>query len=328
VANLQPVACAGVTISSATLHNYEEVERLGVKIGDWVVIQRAGDVIPQVVQVLTSKRTGKERPIAPPRKCPVCRGLIAKEKDEAVAYRCINPSCPAQLARSVLHFGSRPAMDIEGLGDVVVEQLVGGRLIRSAADLYGLREAQLLALPLFAQQKAQNLLASIQASRARGLAQLLYGLGIRHVGERAARDLAERFGSMSRLMQADAEALEAIPGVGPVVAEAVVQFFRQPATRALIKHLEAAGVTMTQEARRGPQPLARRTFVFTGELTGMSRAEAEALVRSLGAQAASSVSRKTSYVVVGEAPGSKADKAKQLGVKIIDETQFKKLIGR
>lgn len=328
VASLKPVACAGVTISSATLHNYDEVDRLGVKIGDWVVIQRAGDVIPQVVSVITSKRTGKERAIKPPSTCPVCHGIIAKEKEEEVAFRCINPSCQAQLVRSLLHFGSRTAMDIEGLGEVVVEQLVSQKLIRDAADLYRLTEADLLKIPLFAQKKAQNVLEMIRTSRTRGLARLLYGLGIRHVGERAARDLAERFGSMSRLMQADLAALEAVPGIGPVVAQALVQFFRQPTTRTLMRRLEAAGLKMTEERRIGPRPLAKMVFVFTGELSSMSRAEAESLVQTLGGTTSSSVSRKTSYVVAGDSPGSKFDKAKQLGVNIIDEAQFKKLLQR
>ena len=328
VASLEPVSCAGVTISSATLHNYDEVDRLGVKIGDWVVIQRAGDVIPQVVKVIASKRTGTERPITPPATCPECHGTIAKDREEEVAFRCINPSCPAQLVRSLLHFGSRTAMDIEGLGDVVIEQLVSQQMIRDAADLYRLTEADLLKIPLFAQKKAQNVLEMIRTSRTRGLARLLYGLGIRHVGERAARDLAERFGSMSRLMQADQATLEAVPGIGPVVAGALVQFFRQPATRTLISRLKAAGLKMTEDRRAGPQPLAKMTFVFSGELSSLSRDEAESLVRTLGGSASSSVSRKTSYVVVGDSPGSKCDKAKQLGVRIIDEAQFKKLIER
>ncbi|PIQ84589.1 MAG: DNA ligase (NAD(+)) LigA [Candidatus Omnitrophica bacterium CG11_big_fil_rev_8_21_14_0_20_63_9] len=325
VASLKPVACAGVTISSATLHNYDEIDRLGVRIGDWVLIQRAGDVIPQVIKAIDSRRTGKERAVKPPSKCPACGGMIIREQDE-VAYRCINPSCPAQLAREVTHFGSREAMDIEGLGEVVVEQLVAQRMIRDAADVYRLAERQLLTLPLFAERKAQKLLEAIRASRDRGLGRLLYGLGIHHVGERAARDLAEHFGSMERLAAADRDALEQVPGVGPVVAESVAQFFHHPETCKLIDKLSAAGVRMTEARRRGPQPLAGQTFVFTGELETMSRAEAEGLVRQLGAKAGSSVSKLTSYVVVGEAPGSKFEKAKQLGVKILNETQFRKLL--
>ncbi len=326
VASLKPVACGGVTISSATLHNYDEVERLGVKVGDWVIVQRAGEVIPQVVQVIESKRTGNERLIHPPARCPTCRGPILKEKEGDVAYRCRNSSCPAQVVRLVLHFGSREAMDIEGLGDAVVEQLVSRGLIRDAADLYQLTERQLLDLEFFAEKKAQNLLEAIHRSKSRGLARLLYGLGIHHVGEAAARDVAEQFGSLAKLIQAETEVLEQVSGIGPVVGEAMVQFFRQPATRRLIKKLEAAGVVMTQARQRGPQPLANMTFVFTGELSGMSRTQAESLVRRLGGLASSSVSTLTTYVVAGSAPGSKLEQAKRLGVKILDEAQFRRLV--
>ena len=326
VASLTPVACGGVTISSATLHNYDEVERLGVKIGDWVVIQRAGEVIPQVVKVIESRRTGKERAVKPPARCPECGGTVAKGKEEEVAYRCISPSCPAQLVRSLIHFGSRNAMDIEGLGDVVVEQLVSQRLLHDAAALYRLTEQELLRLPLFKEKKAQKLLDAIRASKTRGLARLLYGLGLRHVGERSALDLAEHFGSMGRLMDAGEERLGEVSGIGPVVAASIVAFFRQPSARALIKTLDAAGVVMTEPRREGPQPLARMTFVLTGELSSMSRPQAEALIRQLGGQASSSVSRLTTYVVAGSAPGSKLAAAKKLGVRILDEVAFRKLI--
>lgn len=325
VASLKPVTCGGVTISSATLHNFDEIRRLGVHIGDWVMIQRAGDVIPQVTKVIESRRTGQERPISPPSMCPACGSTIIKEPEE-VAYRCINPSCAAQLAREVAHFGSREAMDIEGLGEVVVEQLIAQRIIHDVADVYRLTERQLLALPLFAERKAQKLLGAIRVSRDRGLARLLYGLGIHHVGEKAARDLAEHFGGIERLMEAERDELEVVPGIGPVVAGAVTQFFDQPQTHTLIEKFTAAGVRMTEARRHGPQPLAGRTFVFTGALTTMSRTEAEELVRQLGAQAGSRVGPLTSYVVAGEAPGSKIERAKQLGVTILNETQFRKLI--
>lgn len=325
VATLAPVACGGVTISSATLHNYDEIRRLKLRINDWVLIQRAGEVIPQVIKVIESKRTGKERAIKPPARCPECRGAITREKDE-VAYRCINPSCPAQLVREVLHFGSRTAMDIEGLGEAVVEELVGQGLIRDVAGVYRLIEADVLKMPLFAEKKAQKLLEAIRASRARGLARVLYGLGIRHVGEKAAMDLAQQFHSMARIMKATREELEGVSGIGPVVAESVVQFFAQPHARALISQLEAAGVKMTEDRPRGPTPLAGMTFVFTGELSALSRVQAEALVKQLGGRASSSVSRETTYVVVGETPGSKFKKAKQLGVQTIDEAQFRKLV--
>ncbi|MBI4343834.1 MAG: NAD-dependent DNA ligase LigA [Candidatus Omnitrophica bacterium] len=326
VAKLKPVACAGVTISSATLHNYDEVARLGVRVGDWVVIKRAGDVIPQVVKVLESRRHGKERRIAPPSRCPACRGEVTKEKEDEVAYRCLNPSCPAQLIRTILHFGSREAMDIEGLGEAVVVQLIERRLIKDAADLYRLAAKDLRALELFAEKKAQNLVDAIAASRPRGLARLLYGLGIRHVGEKIAQLLAEHFGSMARLARAKAEELESLQEIGPVLAAAVAAYFRHPGTRKLLERLEAAGVKMTEEAARGPRPLAGQTFVFTGELLAMTRAQAEALVRRLGGKTASSVSRLTTHVVAGQAPGSKFNKAKQLGVKILDEAAFRRMM--
>ncbi len=327
VAGLSPISCGGVTISSATLHNYDEVRRLGVRVGDWVVIQRSGDVIPQVISVLERRRTGTERAIKPPAACRECGGTIAKEKEEAVAYRCLNPSCPAQFVRSMLHFGSRAAMDIEGLGDMVVEALVGQRLIHDAADLYRLTAKELLALPLFAEKRAENLLATIRESRGRGMSRLLYAIGIRHVGEKAALDLADRFGSMARLMQAPRAQLEAVSGIGPVVAESLMRYFRQPQARALINELEEAGVTMTQPRDSAlPQPLTGITVVFTGELSGMSRSEAEALVRRLGGRASSSVSRKTSFVVAGGSSGSKLEQAKTLGVKILHEAAFKQLI--
>jgi DNA ligase (NAD+) len=327
VAELAPVSCGGVMISSATLHNYDEVERLGVRVRDWVVIRRAGDVIPQVMKVIESRRTGAEQPIAPPARCPVCGGTIMREKDGDVAYRCINPACPAQLARAILHFGSRSAMDIEGLGEVAVEALVSRGLVRDAGDLYRLAPASLLELPLFAERKAEKLLAAVQASRARGLARLLTALGVRHVGEKAALDLAEEFGSMRELMQADPDRLEQVPGIGPVVAQSVAQFFRQPTAQTLIKKLESAGVAMTQSRRAaGPRPLAQRTFVFTGELSGFTRTEAESRVRQLGGETSSSVSSRTSYVVAGEAPGTKLAKAKQLGVPVLDEARFRRLL--
>ena len=328
VARLKPVSCAGVTISNATLHNYEEVERLGVKVGDTVLIQRAGDVIPQVVKVIESRRTGHERVIRPPTKCPACGGAVAKDKEEEVAYRCINPSCSAQLARTVLHFGSREAMDIEGLGEAVVEQLVSGRHLGDVGDLYRLTEKDLLPLELFAKKKAQKLLKAIETSKPRGLARLLYGLGIRHVGEKVAQVLAEQFGAMEPLLAADHDTLQRIQEIGPVIAKTLVQWFHQPQTKALIKKLQAAGVTMTEETAKGPKPLSGMTFVLTGELAGLARSEAEALVRRLGGATSSSVSTRTTYVVAGADPGSKFTKAQQLGVQILNAAQFKKLLGQ
>ena len=321
VAKLRPVSCGGVTISNATLHNYDEIARLGLKIGDAVVIQRAGEVIPQVVRVIETQRTGQERAITPPTTCPECGGAITNEEAE-VAYRCLNPSCPAQLVRAVLHFGSREAMDIEGLGEAVVEQLVERALIHNVPDLYRLSEEVLVQLELFASTKARNLLEAIRASKTRGLARLLYGLGIRHVGEKAALDLAHQFGSMERLVQADETHVQAVPGIGPVVARSLTQFLHQSQTKALLRRLDAVGVRMTETVLRGPHPLANLTFVFTGGLPHLARPEAEAVVKRLGGHTTSSVSRQTNYVVAGRAPGLKLQRAKQLGVMVLDEAQF------
>ena len=326
VAQLTPVSCGGVTISSASLHNYDEVERLGVKIGDWVIIQRAGEVIPQIIKVIESKRTGSEKAVKVPTACPECRGPIAKDKEEEVAYRCANPLCPAQAIRRLIHFASRQAMDIEGLGEVVAEQLVQQRLVHDVADVYRLTKAPLLTLELFGEKKTDNLLAAIDASKSRGLARVLYGLGIRHVGEKAAMLLAEQFGSINHLLEAQEERLRAIPEIGPVMAASIVQCLRQPATKKLFERLRAAGVKLTEDVAGGPKPLAGLTIVLTGELSGWSRTEAEALIRHLGGKAASSVSKQTAYVVAGANPGSKFQTAKTLGVKILDEAQFKQLI--
>lgn len=326
VAKLAPVACGGVTISNASLHNYEEIERLGVRVGDWVMIQRAGDVIPQVVTVIESRRNGRERPVKIPAACPDCGGAVSKEKEEAVAYRCLNPACPAQLIRRLLHFAGRAAMDIEGFGDVVAEQVVAKRVVKDAADIYRLTPAQLMALELFKEKKTNKLMAAIEASKSRGLARALYGLGIRHVGEKAALVLAEAFGSIEAVMQADAERLQAVPEIGPVMAQSIVKELRQPSMKALIQKLRAAGVVVTHAVEIGPKPLQGLRIVFTGELAHFSRAEAEALVYRLGGQASSSVSKQTDYVVVGASSGSKCEKAKALGVKILDEAQFKKLL--
>jgi DNA ligase (NAD+) len=284
-------------------------------------------VIPQVVQVVTSRRCGTERRVAPPARCPSCRGPVAKQAEEDVALRCLNASCPAQVARTLLHFGSREAMDIEGLGEAVVEQLLARRLVRDVADLYRLRVEDLLPLELFAQRKAEKLIQAIAASKGRGLARLLYGLGVRHIGEKAALVLAEQFGSLRKLQEADTVALEAIYEVGPVMAKTLRAFLELPSTRALLKKLEAAGVKMTEEAAAGPKPLAGQSIVFTGELSQWSRTQAEALVRRLGGSPSSSVSRRTAYVVAGEAPGSKLAKAKALGVRVISEAQFRQLVG-
>lgn len=328
VAKLQPVACGGVTISNASLHNYDEIERLGVRIGDWVVIRRAGEVIPQVIKVIESKRAGTEQPIRIPTHCPECRGPVAKEQEDEVAYRCLNPACRIQLVRRLIHFASREAMDIEGLGEAVAEQVVERALVRDVSDIYRLAQAHLLDLELFGPKRAENLLAAIQMSKSRGLSRVLYGLGVRHVGAKAAGVLAEEFHTMQRLAEADQERLQQIPEVGPVMAEAIAAALRQPSMKRVIERLKESGVKLTEDVVAGPKPFAGMTIVLTGELSGFTRAQAAQLIHQLGGQAGSSVSRQTDYVVVGEHPGSKYTQAKALGVKILDEAQFKQLIGK
>ncbi len=327
VAMLKPVECAGVTISRATLHNFDEIKRLDVRIGDRVIVERAGEVIPKIVKVVESVRKGRREIFKVPEKCPECGGRITKEKEEEVAYRCINPSCPAQLERGLVHFASRNAMDIEGFGESVVEQVVRNGLVKDFAGIYSLRKEDFLKLELFAEKRAQNLLDAIEKSKERPLARPLFALGIRHVGEKAAETLAEEFGSLDGLMEATEEELERIPEVGPALAASVREFFKQKEIRILIDKLKKAGLKLEQEkVKKGPQVLAGKTFVFTGELKGYSRSEAEELVKDLGGKASSLVSKQTSYVVVGESPGSKYGKAKALGVPIISEEQFEKLI--
>jgi len=327
VAMLEPVECGGVTISRATLHNFDEIRRLDVRIGDRVIVERAGEVIPKIVKVVESVRKGRREIFKVPEKCPECGGRITKEKEEEVAYRCINPSCPAQLERGLVHFASRNAMDIEGFGESVVEQVVKNGLVKDFAGIYSLGKENLLRLELFAEKRAQNLLDAIEKSKERPLARLLFALGIRHVGEKAAETLAEEFGSIDALMEAKEEELERIPEVGPALAGSVREFFRQKEIRILIEKLKKAGLKLEQErVKKGPQILTGKTFVFTGELKGYSRPEAEKLVKNLGGKASSSVSEQTSYVVVGESAGSKYGKAKAFGVPILSEEEFEKLI--
>jgi len=327
VAVLEPVECGGVTISRATLHNFDEIQRLDVRIGDRVIVERAGEVIPKIVKVVESVRKGKREPFKVPQKCPECGGKITKEKEEEVAYRCINPSCPAQLERGLVHFASRNAMDIEGLGEAVVAQLVRNRLVKDFADIYSLKREDFLKLELFAEKRAQNLVDAIEESKKRPLSRLLFALGIRHVGEKAAETLAGEFGSLDGIMETEVEKLQKISEVGPVLAGSVREFFQQAEIKRLTDRLRKAGLNMEEErAEKGPQILAGKTFVFTGELRGYSRTEAEELVKNLGGKTTSSVTSKTSYVVVGEAPGSKYEKAKTLGVPILSEEEFDKLI--
>ncbi len=325
VAELEPVKCGGVTISSATLHNFDEVARLGLRIGDRVVIERAGEVIPKVVKVAPGARTGAEKEIVPPRTCPSCSSEIFKDEEE-VAYRCVNPSCPAQFKRSLLHFASRDAMNIDGFGAAATEQLVDKGLVKGFPDIYRLKKENLLGLELFKNRKADNLLAQINKSREQPLSRLIYALGIRHIGEKNARVLAGHFRTMRAFMAAGSAELARIGDIGPVIAGAVTEFFKSAATRAMVEDLGVLGLRLDEPERKtSGGALAGKTFVFTGELKTLTRGEAQGLVRELGGKETSSVSAKTSYVVVGADPGSKYDKAKKLGVPVLTEEEFIKL---
>jgi DNA ligase (NAD+) len=328
VAILKPVECGGVTISRATLHNFDEVERLDVRVGDTVLVERAGEVIPKIVKVITSKRSGKEKKIKVPRRCPECGQDITKDKQEEVYWYCTNPDCPARIRESLLHFSSRDALDIEGMGESVVEELVGRRLVRSLPDIYKLKREDFLTLPLFKEKKANNLYRAIQESKNKGLARFLYGLGIRHVGEKAARVLADEFSQIDRFFTLKQEDLERIPEIGPIMADSVINFFSRPKTKKMINEFKKLGLKLEEVRRVKKQILSGKRFVFTGELASFSRSEACRLVEELGGSWSSSVSKNIDFVVVGKNPGSKYEKAKKLGIKIINEEDFKKLIGK
>jgi len=325
VAMLEPVQVGGVTVSRSTLHNMDEIERLGLQIGDTVLIERAGEVIPHVLKVV---KEGKNRkPFRMPKHCPECGSTIHHVEGE-VAYRCVNAACPAKRKESILHFAARHAMNIDGLGEKIVDQLVDKGLVKDVADLYSLRLEGLAALERMAEKSAQNLLDEIEASKKNPLARLIYALGIQFVGERTGQLLAEHFSSLEELAAATEEQLEEVPEVGPKVAASIVEFFSEPANRQLIKKLRKAGVHPTADKRVvKSQKLAGKSFVFTGSLANRSREEAGELVIQHGGKVSGSVSKKTHYVVVGTDPGSKYDKAKELGVTILTEAEFEKLVG-
>jgi DNA ligase (NAD+) len=328
VALLEPVVLAGTTVSRATLHNEDEIRRLDVKIGDWVMIEKSGEVIPKVLSVVTSKRTGKEKDFEPPENCPVCGGLISRPEGEVVA-RCVAADCRAQLMGRLLHFAARRAMRIEGLGDVLAEQLVAANLVKDVGDLYSLTLEQVASLPRMAKKSASNLLSQIEASKSRDLSNLIYALGIRHVGERTAGILAHELGSLEKLMEASVEELDAIPEIGLTVAESVRDWFDDEGNRALCDRLRAVGIRTEAERSSNVQVderFAGKQFVLTGTLAGFTRDEARALIEARGGRVNSSVSKKTDYVVAGEAAGSKLDKAEALGVTVIDEDAFKGML--
>lgn len=325
VADLAPVEVGGVTVSHSTLHNMDEIERLGVHEGDTVLIERAGEVIPHVVKVVKHGRV--EKSFRMPTHCPECKSRIHKAEGE-VAYRCVNSACPARRKESVLHFASRHAMNIDGLGDKLVDQLVDKGLVKDVADLYNLRLEVLAELERMGEKSAQNLLDEIEESKARGLARVLYALGIRFVGERTAELLAEHFGSVEEIVHASQAELEQVSEVGPKVAASIVEFFEEKANRQVMEKLGKAGVEL-KEKRTRPKDrrLAGKTFVLTGTLSHWTREEAKEQIESRGGKVTGSISRNTDYVVVGEEPGSKLDKARKLGVQRLDEKAFENLLG-
>lgn len=328
---MKPVQLSGTTVQHASLHNFDQVDRLDVRIGDTVIIEKAGEIIPQVVRVVKDKRPAGARKITRPKVCPVCKGDV--EQDPGGVYlRCINPSCPAQLKERLLFFCGRDQMDIEGVGPALVEQLVDRGLVREYADLYRLKDRrdELIALERMAAKSADNLLKNIEGSKKHPLSRVLAALNIRHVGRRTAEVLAEHFGSMDRLQEASAEQLQEVEEIGPIMAEGIARFFAGKRGQEVIRHLREVGVNMRQPRRAaaGDQPLGGKKIVVTGTLERFSRKEIQDLIKKLGGEALGSVSGKTDFVVVGSDPGSKLDKARQLGVKVLDETAFLKLVGR
>ena len=326
VARLEAVAVGGVTVTNATLHNEEEVQRKDVRVGDRVTIRRAGDVIPEVVGVLREPRRRRGKPFHMPKKCPVCGSAAVREEEEAVVRCTGGIYCPAQCIRSIQHFASRRAMDIEGLGEKLVQQLYEQGHVRNLADVYELTREQLAGLERMGEKSADNLLAALEKSKAARLDRFLYALGIREVGEATALALAVHFGGLDRIRQASVEELMAVPDVGPVVAGHVHAFFREAHNNQVIKRLLAAGVHWDEFSVAADRPLQGQTFVLTGTLSGMTRDEAKQHLLTLGAKVSGSVSKNTDYVVAGASPGSKLTRAQQLGVKVLDEAGLLKLL--
>ena len=327
-AELEPVVLAGTTVSMATLHNAEDVARKDLREGDTVVVEKGGDVIPKVVAPILTLRPADAVPWTMPQTCPACGSALQRDEDEVV-WRCGNTSCPARLRRSLEHFASRSAMNVEGLGEALVDQLVAKEIVRDCSDLYRLTVDQLAGLERMGKKSAANLGAQIERSKSTDLSRLIYALGIRHIGEKAAATLARQFRTMDRLLDAPVEQLQSVSEIGPVVAASVRQFADEPQNRRLVTRLAEAGVNMASQAPEPTSevgPLTGKTFVLTGTLASMTREEATAALERLGAGVSGSVSKKTHFVVAGSDPGSKKDKADKLGVEVLDEDQFKRLI--
>jgi DNA ligase (NAD+) len=329
VAELVPVAIGGTTVRNATLHNVDEIERLGIKIGDWVQVERGGDVIPKVAKVIDDNNKdyprGKKE-IEIPETCPVCGNKVVRTEGE-VDYRCVNANCPAKLLGTILHFASRGVMNIDGMGDALVTQLTDRGLVKNVADIYKLTKGDLLSLERMGDKSAQNILDEIENSKKLPLERVIYGLGIRMVGERTAQFLAEHFGSMEALETAGVEELQDVNEVGPRIAESIVEFFSIAANRKLVGGLREAGLTLTGQKKQRGTKLAGKTFVLTGTLAHFTRDEAKKMIEDAGGKVTGSVSKKTDYVVAGADAGSKLDKAKELGVAVIDEKEMEKIVG-
>ncbi len=329
VARLAPVFVGGVTVTNASLHNEGEVRRKDVRVGDTVIVRRAGDVIPEVVAVVAERRNADSRAFAMPSLCPVCGSHIVRAADEAVARCSGGLFCPAQRKQALLHFASRRALDIEGLGEKLVDQLVDAAIVRTPADLYRMGLAALAELDRMAEKSASNLLQAIEKSRHTTLARLIYALGIRNVGETTAKELARHFGALERLMAADAATLEQVADVGPVVAASIRQFFAEAHNCEVVEQLRAAGLSWAESEPSTLQEVGRlagKALVVTGSLPGMTREQAKAMIEAAGGKVSASVSRRTAYLVAGEEPGSKLAKAQELGVTVIDEAQLRKLV--
>ncbi|MBW1679242.1 MAG: NAD-dependent DNA ligase LigA, partial [Deltaproteobacteria bacterium] len=324
VAHMEPAFISGVKVSRATLHNQDEIDRKDIRVGDTVIVQRAGDVIPEVVSVVKEKRTGKEVPFKIPSVCPVCGSSVVRLEGEAI-HRCLNLACNAQLKKTIKHFSSKRAMDIDGLGDKLIDKLADEGLIRNVADLYHLKVEELISLERMAQKSATNIINAIEASKEREMDHFLYALGIRHVGEHLAAVLVDRYPHLEELMEASEEELIQVAEIGPEVARSIVSFFSQASNRELIARLKNAGIKMSAQKRQKGAKLQGKTFVLTGTLSQFSREEAKQMIESLGGKASSSVSKKTDYVVVGADPGSKYEKARTLGITILNEDGFKSL---
>jgi len=325
VAELVPIPIGGTTVRNATLHNMDEIQRLGVKIGDWVRVERGGDVIPKIVEVDKEHPRGTKE-IEEPKKCSVCGTQVVRPEGE-VDYRCVNANCPAKLLGTILHFASRGVMNIDGMGESLVNQLIERGLVKNVADIYDLTKEKLLGLERFADKSAQNILDEIENSKTLPLERVIYGLGIRMVGERTAQFLAEHFGSMEALESAGVEELQDVNEVGPRIAESIVEFFSIAANRKLVGRLREAGLTLTGHKKQRGTKLAGKTFVLTGTLKHFTRDEAKKMIEDAGGKVTNSVSKKTDYVVAGADAGSKLDKAKELGVAVIDEKEMEGIVG-